>query len=278
MTIVEGKGEISITLPWDRIQRVNLPEVDWGKNMEGRLKEQSARDVLENLRRGYEAWIPLMPLMKEDQLIPLLNLVRLEASAGSGWNALQLARLLERKIETPAVLNELQQWILRLLRDLSPDEAMLYAESWVAAKPWYKGRLFGYWALADIELQRGNAEKALWVSLEAIVCGGGISEAWLSHCYVAAMAAGLQLQELDLAGRLLKEMTDRQIVWPDSLPEIYQAVLFWAQSNQGDESIVSSRKSSGSQVVNDPGEDRQNRTGIVTRDWREILRKLRTDR
>src|SRR5690606_10724738 len=124
---------------------------------------------LQQLRQIYAGWLPLIPLLQEDQLTPLLVWLRQEALLGDPEQALRLARILERRLQSPILLTEVQQHILRLLRELAPQEARDYAESWVAAKPWYQGRLLGYWVLAEWELQNGHVERALWVALEAIV-------------------------------------------------------------------------------------------------------------
>jgi hypothetical protein len=277
MTIAEGKGEVRIFLPWSRVRQIK-PVVPESLSTTADLCEMQAPDVLNHLRRNLGEWVSLVPLLREDQLKPLILLMHYEAFEGDKKEALRLAKILQGRIRSPSLLTEIQQCILQLLRDISPVEAVAYAESWVATKPWYQRRLFGYWVLADLALQNGQSERALWLASEAIVGSGYMSDMWLDHCYVTAVAAALQLAEQGLAERILSEMRDRQIVWPDSLPDTYHDVGVWRESVLKDEKATRDLRSKETQGSDYSAKALPIEERLSEQEWRDALRRLRRDR
>lgn len=213
-------GSVEYTFKSDEIVLVQLPGgalkphaldlIEGGRATEG-------LDLLERLFAQREPFFGYLPFSEAAFFAEQLPLFREHGAPAKG---LALARAVEPWVREDDRWGAVARDEILLGEFLvgDPQTAESLAQEWLAAAPREATSALGWYVLGALEAQREAYDAAWFTWMHPIVFSGRRPMPYLPECYARAIRAGIELERISEARRLLAEMEARVLAWPPQIP------------------------------------------------------------
>ncbi len=219
LSFADGVGEITFTFEKGDILKIEIPGEHFKNLALQLLEEEQPEDALEVMDKLYAQRSNLLPLLEATESHFFIYYIDLILDSQKPARAVAVSKRLAPQITNPQAIRALEDTTLESYNTLQlHNESIPLAKSWIESRtPFYKSAL-GYYILGAANLRNKDYSSALDTALLPIVFSSPNPQDKLAHCYAVAISAAVGLREKGYAHVLLKEMKERDLLWPEEDP------------------------------------------------------------
>ncbi len=236
LIVMEGRSSAELRIHPDEIRLIRFSDT---ADRQVAIEQYATSDpyqstsILERLVRARE---PYIGLLSESEEILFAMLVESYIGSGRIADALDWAKLWRVKLKSAEAIRRIEE--LQILGAWSlgdAEEAAFYSRRWLDRANSAKETALPWATLAEVAIEEGNVEHALWLALNPIVFSFPDNPRFLDRAYETAIFAATQLDRQRFAAQLYSDMKDRNLSWPIDMKR--SAFLSQFNSNSGLESM-----------------------------------------
>lgn len=208
-------GDVERGFPRERIARIHFS----GQEVAGRAAELlQAGEVAQALPYLEALWRQrgsLLSLLEPEDIDLLAALPGVHLATENPYRAIGLANTILPHAANTATLVRLHETVLLAHYRLGfYPEAEKLARAWIQQQAEPPLSALGWKVLADLALKEEDFDSVIWIALQPVALGGPGPISYLDDCYALAIHAFHLQDEQERAGRLYREMIERDLSWP----------------------------------------------------------------
>ena len=215
-----GEGEVVYTLKAENIDEFYFPGNEAQLLIKDLLKNDSHKEAMELFDALWRQQANLFSYLPNQRVRFFERYVDLALEQDDPAKAISIAKKMKTHVEEPLLTEKLEDAVLlgyfRL--DLKKETNQLMKE-WLDKAEAYHSSALGWRIKSWMRYDKKDYENALWVALYPITFSSQVPMPYLGHCYAIAIAAAHQMEKKDKARLLYQEMKERELEWPDDLPD-----------------------------------------------------------